>query len=91
LNLNVFSVYLDKYRNAFLLKLVLNVENTFSADQHAKYMADYLDALSSVQWLYRLFFDILKGGFEPVRHLELNAVQALLFFSISENHFTPSK
>ena len=52
----------------------MNVENTFGADQQTKYMANYLDALSSVERLHRLLFDVIKDEFERLGHLELNAV-----------------
>ncbi len=72
----------------FLLEIVINVENTFGADQQTKYMANYLDALSSVERLHRLLLDVIKDEFERLGHLELNAVQALLLFNIGDNEVT---
>ena len=66
----------------------MNVENTFGADQQTKYMANYLDALSSVERLHRLLLDVIKDEFERLGHLELNAVQALLLFNIGDNEVT---
>ena len=66
----------------------MNVENTFGADQQTKYMANYLDALSSVERLHRLLLDVIKDEFERLGHLELNAVQALLLFNIGDNEMT---
>ncbi len=66
----------------------MNVENTFGADQQTKYMANYLDALSSVERLHRLLLDVIKDEFERLGHLELNAVQALLLFNRGDNEVT---
>ena len=66
----------------------MNVENTFGADQQTKYMANYLDALSSVERLHRLLLDVIKDEFERLGHLELNAVQALLLFNIGDYEVT---
>ncbi|MEK9979137.1 MAG: winged helix DNA-binding protein [Paracoccaceae bacterium] len=51
-------------------------------------MANYLDALSSVERLHRLLLDVIKDEFERLGHLELNAVQALLLFNIGDNEVT---
>ena len=56
--------------------------------KQAQYMANYLDALSSVERLHRLLLDVIKDEFERLGYFELNAVQALLLFNIGENEVT---
>ena len=48
----------------------------------------YLDALSLIERLHRLVLDVIKDEFERLGALEINAVQALLLFSIGENEVT---
>lgn len=52
------------------------------------FMGSYLEMLSLVEWLHRLLLDVIKDEFERVGILEINAVQALLFFNIGENEVT---
>ncbi|MFD2739019.1 MarR family winged helix-turn-helix transcriptional regulator [Sulfitobacter aestuarii] len=52
------------------------------------FMADYLEALSLVERLHRLLLDVIKDEFERVAVLEINAVQGLLLFNISDNEVT---
>jgi len=66
----------------------MNIKTTFDAQKQAQYMANYLDALSSVERLHRLLLDVIKDEFERLGYFELNAVQALLLFNIGENEVT---
>ena len=52
------------------------------------FMGSYLEMLSLVERLHRLFLDVIKDEFERVGILEINAVQALLLFNIGENEVT---
>ena len=52
------------------------------------YLKDYLDSLSMVERLHRLLLDVIKDEFERLGVLEINAVQALLLFNISDNEVT---
>lgn len=69
----------------------MNIKTTFDAQKQAQYMANYLDALSSVERLHRLLLDVIKDEFERLGYFELNAVQALLLFKIGENEVTASE
>ena len=66
----------------------MNIKTTFDAQKQSKYMANYLDALSSVERLHRLLLDVIKDEFERLGYFELNAVQELLLFNIGENEVT---
>lgn len=48
----------------------------------------YLEALALVERLHRLLLDVIKDEFERVGIIEINAVQALLLFNISDNEVT---
>lgn len=52
------------------------------------FMTSYLDALALVERLHRLLLDVIKDEFERVGVLDINAVQALLLFNISDNEVT---
>ena len=52
------------------------------------FMSGYLDALTLVERLHRLLLDVIKDEFERVGILEINAVQGLLLFNISDNEVT---
>jgi len=52
------------------------------------FITGYLDALALVERLHRLLLDVIKDEFERVGVLEINAVQALLLFNISDNEVT---
>ena len=51
-------------------------------------MSGYLESLALVEQLHRLLLDVIKDEFERVGVLEINAVQALLLFNISDNVVT---
>ena len=83
--LNVFlGFFLQKPKSVFVGDCY-ECRKYVGADQQTKYMANYLDALSSVERLHRLLLDVIKDEFERLGHLELNAVQALLLFNIGDN------
>ena len=48
----------------------------------------YLVALSLIERLHRFLLDVIKNEFERLDVLEINAVQALLFYNIGENEVT---
>ncbi|MGH1423513.1 MAG: MarR family winged helix-turn-helix transcriptional regulator [Pseudooceanicola sp.] len=52
------------------------------------FMSGYLDALALVERLHRLLLDVIKDEFERIGILDINAVQALLLFNISDNEVT---
>ncbi len=52
------------------------------------FMSGYLDALALVERLHRLLLDVIKDEFERIGVLDINAVQALLLFNISDNEVT---
>ncbi|MGV6811616.1 MAG: MarR family winged helix-turn-helix transcriptional regulator [Brevirhabdus sp.] len=52
------------------------------------FMAGYLESLALVERLHRLLLDVIKDEFERLGILEVNAVQALLMFNISDNEVT---
>ena len=52
------------------------------------FITGYLDSLALVERLHRLLLDVIKDEFERVGVLEINAVQALLIFNISDNEVT---
>jgi len=52
------------------------------------FFGNYLDALALVERLHRLLLDVIKDEFERVGILDINAVQALLLFNISDNEVT---
>ncbi len=58
------------------------------AGHSAAYMSNYLEALTLVERLHRLLLDVIKDEFERMGVLEVNPVQALLLFNISDNEVT---
>ena len=52
------------------------------------FRASYLDSLAMVERLHRLLLDVIKDEFERLGVLDINAVQALLLFNISDNEVT---
>jgi DNA-binding MarR family transcriptional regulator len=51
----------------------------------AAFMRGYLDALALVERLHRLLLDVLKDEFERLGVEDVNPVQALLLFNISDH------
>ena len=62
-----------------------NMPGTHAGDG---FMTSYLDALALVERLHRLLLDVIKDEFERVGVLDINAVQALLLFNVSDNEVT---
>ena len=52
------------------------------------FMSGYLESLALVERLHRLLLDVIKDEFERIGILEINSVQALLMFNISDNEVT---
>ena len=52
------------------------------------FITGYLESLALVERLHMLLLDVIKDEFERVGVLEINAVQALLIFNISDNEVT---
>jgi DNA-binding MarR family transcriptional regulator len=69
-------------------KNVMNVQTQMPTTSAAGFEARYLETLSLVERLHRLLLDVIKDEFERLGHLEINAVQALLLFNVSENEVT---
>jgi DNA-binding MarR family transcriptional regulator len=59
-----------------------------SAAALASFMPCYLDSLALVERLHRLLLDLIKDEFERLGILQVNAVQALLLFNISDHEVT---
>ncbi len=66
----------------------MSFQNTVSTGQNSSFISGYLDSLALVERLHRLLLDVIKDEFERVGVLEINAVQALLIFNISDNEVT---
>jgi DNA-binding MarR family transcriptional regulator len=52
------------------------------------YLPHYLETLSLIERLHRLLLDVIKDEFERLGLLDINAVQALLLFNVSDNEVT---
>jgi DNA-binding MarR family transcriptional regulator len=67
----------------------MSIQDPIRNDTRNKdYMVGYLESLSLVERLHRLFLDVIKDEFERVGVLEINAVQALLLFNIGDHEVT---
>ncbi|MEL7212911.1 MAG: winged helix DNA-binding protein [Pseudomonadota bacterium] len=66
----------------------MSFQNTVPTGQNSSFISGYLDSLALVERLHRLLLDVIKDEFERVGVLEINAVQALLIFNISDNEVT---
>ncbi|WP_224825475.1 MarR family winged helix-turn-helix transcriptional regulator [Cognatishimia sp. MH4019] len=66
----------------------MSFQNTVSTGKNSSFISGYLDSLALVERLHRLLLDVVKDEFERVGVLEINAVQALLIFNISDNEVT---
>ena len=53
-----------------------------------EFLNGYLETLSMVERLHRLLLDVIKDEFERIGLLDINAVQALLLFNVSDNEVT---
>tara|TARA_R110002124_G_scaffold99650_6_gene245812 strand:- start:5049 stop:5558 length:510 start_codon:yes stop_codon:yes gene_type:complete len=56
--------------------------------QARDFLTNYLDTLAMVERLHRLLLDVIKDEFERLGLLDINSVQALLLFNISDNEVT---
>jgi DNA-binding MarR family transcriptional regulator len=52
------------------------------------FLTQYLEVLSLVERLHRLFLDVIKDEFERLGVLEINAVQAMLLFNVGDHELT---
>lgn len=66
----------------------MSMETQFGAPARAGVTTGYLETLALVERLHRLLLDVIKDEFERVGVLEINAVQALLLFNVSDNEVT---
>lgn len=66
----------------------MSVQERFTQSQARDYMDGYLESLALVERLHRLLLDVIKDEFERLGLLDINAVQALLLFNISDNEVT---
>ena len=66
----------------------MSIQERFSDAQARDYMDGYLESLALVERLHRLLLDVIKDEFERLGLLDINAVQALLLFNISDNEVT---
>ncbi|MEP2029157.1 MAG: winged helix DNA-binding protein [Paracoccaceae bacterium] len=66
----------------------MSMQQPLGAIHDKGFMSGYLESLALVERLHRLLLDVIKDEFERVGVLEINAVQALLLFNISDNEVT---
>ena len=66
----------------------MSIHSQIGQTQSASFISGYLESLALVERLHRLLLDVIKDEFERVGVLEINAVQALLIFSIYDNEVT---
>lgn len=66
----------------------MSFQKSVATGSNATFITGYLDSLALVERLHRLLLDVIKDEFERVGVLEINAVQALLIFNISDNEVT---
>ncbi|QHQ34928.1 MarR family winged helix-turn-helix transcriptional regulator [Algicella marina] len=59
-----------------------------SSDGNDEFLNGYLETLAMVERLHRLLLDVIKDEFERLGLLDINAVQALLLFNVSDNEVT---
>ena len=62
--------------------------NPFWQNTETLVAQQYLDALSLIEHLHHLLFDLIKDEFERLGVLEINSVQTLLLFNIDGNEVT---
>lgn len=66
----------------------MSIHTPLGQSTHHGFMAGYLDSLALVERLHRLLLDVIKDEFERVGIIDINAVQALLLFNVSDNEVT---
>ncbi|MCY4336931.1 MAG: winged helix DNA-binding protein [Litoreibacter sp.] len=66
----------------------MSIQERFVKSDARDFMTSYLESLALVERLHRLLLDVIKDEFERLGLLDINAVQALLLFNISDNEVT---
>ncbi|MEM7469724.1 MAG: winged helix DNA-binding protein [Pseudomonadota bacterium] len=66
----------------------MSIQQRFVKTDARDFMTSYLESLALVERLHRLLLDVIKDEFERLGLLDINAVQALLLFNISDNEVT---
>jgi DNA-binding MarR family transcriptional regulator len=66
----------------------MSIQQRFLKTETRDFMTSYLESLALVERLHRLLLDVIKDEFERLGLLDINAVQALLLFNISDNEVT---
>ncbi len=66
----------------------MSYQSQLGTSESRKFVAGYLEVLALVERLHRLLLDVIKDEFERVGILDINAVQALLLFNISDHEVT---
>ncbi len=66
----------------------MSIHSSMNQGPQQGFVASYLEALSLVERLHRLLLDVIKDEFERLGIIDVNAVQALLLFNISDNEVT---
>ena len=66
----------------------MSIQQRFMKSETRDFMDSYLESLALVERLHRLLLDVIKDEFERLGLLDINAVQALLLFNISDNEVT---
>ncbi len=66
----------------------MSIQQRFMQTETRDFMTGYLESLGLLERLHRLLLDVIKDEFERLGLLDINAVQALLLFNISDNEVT---
>lgn len=66
----------------------MSIQERFLKTGAHDFMTGYLESLALLERLHRLLLDVIKDEFERLGLLDINAVQALLLFNISDNEVT---
>lgn len=66
----------------------MSFQKSVGTGPSTSFITGYLESLALVERLHRLLLDVIKDEFERVGVLEINAVQALLIFNISDHEVT---
>ncbi len=66
----------------------MSIQQRFMQTETRDFMTGYLESLALLERLHRLLLDVIKDEFERLGLLDINAVQALLLFNISDNEVT---
>lgn len=65
-----------------------NIGTAVDESPKRDFLSNYMDTLAMVERLHRLLLDVVKDEFERLGLLDINSVQALLLFNISDNEVT---